>query len=103
MTKYWLSFRIADQTANGKTYNERYEAFKDSVEALSTTLWNETTSFYVFESEFDINALSTVLQAEIDESVDLFLIRQLDSQSARICGANRDHSIFVLMPYLKQI
>lgn len=102
MAKYWLSFRIADREVGGRTYNERYDDFKNLVEALSTTYWNETTSFYVFESEHGLNALTGALRSQIDEAYDLFIIRQLDNKAGRICGDYSDPSIFTLMPYLQK-
>lgn len=102
MAKYWLSFRIADREAGGRTYNERYDDFKNAVEALATTYWNETTSFYVFESQFGLIDLTRALQSQIHEDYDLFIIRELDRKAGMICGDYSDPSIFTLMPYLQK-
>jgi len=103
MAVYWLSFRIHDDAAKGKTYDERYGAFEESILAHSPTYWKETTSFIIFNSSADIDTIAANLKIIIDPAVDLFLLRKMNVKSARICGANHDPGIFNLITYLKQI
>jgi len=103
MTVYWITFRIAEKTINQRSYEERYEALQAAILGPAGTYWSEPTSFVAFDSPQSIDQISSACKAAIAPSVDLFLIRQMDSRVARICGANADKDIFRLMPYLKQI
>ena len=104
MTAYWLSYRIADDLQHRRTYEQRY---KDLIDALNKHIdglcWSETTSFIVFKSHDDITTIAQSLGTAIDQSYDLFIIRELEKQSAIICGFNSDNEIHKLMPYLKKL
>ena len=102
MAAYWITFRIAYESAGGRSYDDRYEAFTSAVVASASNYWAQTTSFYVIESSSSIDALTATLKREFAPSKDLFLIRQVDTKSARICGQNDDNDIFTLMPYLER-
>lgn len=101
MATYWITFRIADNTVGGRTYDDRYESFTTTILASSSSYWDQTTSFYIFESDLSIDALASILKMEIAPTCDLFVIRELGKHSARIYGHNDDKEIFVFMPYLK--
>jgi hypothetical protein len=104
MTSYWLSYRIADDIQHHPTYEQRYKALTDALSKhIDGLCWSETTSFIVFESHDDINAIAQSLESAIDTRYDLFLIRELERQSAIICGFNSDGEIHKLMPYLKKL
>jgi len=103
MKTYWVSYRIAADTLGGRTYEDRYNALVDGITEISPTWWGQTTSFYVFTSMQTIDAIAARLRPAIKPSHDLFLIRQLDTQAARICGKNEDQDIFTLIPYLQVV
>ena len=103
MAVYWITFRIAEKTINQRSYEERYEALQAAILGRAGTCWSEPTSFVAFDSPQSIDQIATACKAAIAPSADLFLIRQMDTKAARICGANADRDIFKLMPYLKQI
>lgn len=69
---YCISFRIADRTVNGKTYDERRQALIEAVRG-NNGFWDGTTSFLLTESTLDTNALtkraSVALSAEYDQLV----------------------------------
>lgn len=50
MATYCISFRIADQIANGRSYNERRQSLIDSATASDGGYWDSTTSFILVES-----------------------------------------------------
>jgi hypothetical protein len=102
MTTYWITFRIAYETVGGRSYDDRYEAFTNTVVANASNYWAQTTSFSVIESSLSIDTLTATLKREFSPSKDLFLIRQVDTKSAKICGQNDDNDIFTLMPYLER-
>lgn len=97
MAIYWISFRIAKREVNNRSYQQRHDGLEAAIEDVSTNYWKETTSFIVFETESDFNALARAIKGEISLEHDLFLIRRMDQKSAYICGDNDDPSIFDLM------
>ena len=103
MTVYWTSFRIANVTVGGQSYDQRYAALQEAVRVHVTKWWLEPISFIAFSSEHSINSIATACKRAIDPSYDLFLIREMDRKSAIICGKNDDDDIFDLMPYLETI
>ena len=60
-------------------------------------------SFIVFDSISSIDGLAYKFKATIAPSKDLFLLRVMDSRSARICGRITDQTIFMVMPYVEVI
>lgn len=103
MKTYWVSYRIADVTVDGRSYENRYNAFVDGITEILQTWWSETTSYYAFTSPKGIGDVAARLKAAIKPSHDLFLLREMDARAARICGKNDDQNIFKLMPYLQLV
>jgi hypothetical protein len=100
---FWLTFRLDDRAAVKPTYSERYKALQDAIKDVSTALWwKEPTSFVAFESELDIDGIVAILKKAIHTSHDVVLVREMNSKTARVCGAVADQDIFKLMPYLKK-
>jgi hypothetical protein len=69
---YCISFRIADRTVNGRTYDERRQSLIAAVRG-NNGFWDGTTSLLLVESTLDTNALtkraSAGLSAEYDQLV----------------------------------
>jgi hypothetical protein len=103
MAALWLTFRIADRTVGSLTYDDRLKALQEAVRLRASKWWRKPTSFIAFESSEDIGTLASACKSAIAPSHDLFLIREMDRQSAIICGNNDDDDIFKLMPYLKKL
>ena len=97
MTVYWLSFRLGNETTSKGSYADRYDALKLALGMASGEGWEEVTSFVVFESALSIDDVGQVAKGAIDPNVDLFLLREMERQSARICGNNGDPDISKLM------
>ena len=87
----------------GRTYEDRYLALKNEIEARSTKWWTEPTSFFLFDSPEATLDIARACRGAIAPSHDMFLIRTLDKQSAFICGAIEDNDVFDLIPYLKKL
>lgn len=106
MATYWLSFRLDDSRPRGRaTYDDRYADFVSAVyeHANPDMLWEETTSFYIFESSSALHSIARALKAAIDPDLDIFVLRSLDVQRAIACGAADDEKLSALMPYLRKI
>ncbi len=86
MPIYWLSFRVEENPGAGARRTALIDAAKQHCSDEKQRWWDETTSFIVFESGSDIDAICADLKAAIDPTKDLFLIRHMNSASARICG-----------------
>ena len=50
MSTYAVTFRIADKTVGGKSYQARYDALIKNIEAIQEGYWFDTTSFYLVGS-----------------------------------------------------
>ena len=103
MTSYWITFRIANRTVNGKTYDARYEALREAIRLRSSKWWLKPTSYIAFASQDEIDVLAKACKAAIAPEYDMFLMRKMDEKNAIICGANDDRDIYDLMPYLESI
>jgi hypothetical protein len=103
MAIYWITFHIEDEVVRNKNWNDRYNALIAAIDRNSTRWWFETTSFIAFESISSIDGLAYKFKAAIAPSKDLFLLRLMDSRSARICGRFTDQTIFKVMPYLEVV
>lgn len=47
---YVVTFRIANKTLGGRSYQDRYDALNDELRAGANGIWFDTTSFYVVGS-----------------------------------------------------
>ena len=109
MAVCWISFRIAKKDVGGKTYEQRYSALEQAIDDISTTVWKETTSFIIFETSTSFETAANNFKATIAPSTDLFLMRQMETKKATICGKYDDEDIFDLMvdaegtTYLKKL
>jgi len=103
VTTYWLTFRLSARSVNYITYDDRRQALLAAVERHSTDRWEEPTSFLAFRSGSTIEAISKACKLAIAPSWDMFLIREMDRQNARIGGLVLDRKIFQMMPYLKAV
>ena len=101
MAFYWMTFRIADKTINGRKYEQRYQDVVETVSINASKMWTEPTSFIAFESANSIQSLGQALVSAIAPTDDMFLIREVDKQSALLGGWNNDDKIFDMISYLK--
>jgi hypothetical protein len=57
MWTYYVTFRIANRTVEGKTYDERRAMLIANARKANGGFWDETTSFILVESHVDRRAL----------------------------------------------
>jgi hypothetical protein len=101
MAVFWLTFRLHEAKISGKSYEERYKALYAVIDNVSTQWWIETTSFIAFESAEGISTIAARCKRAIAPSHDVVLIRLMDTKTAYLVGTAEDHTIYQLMPYLK--
>ncbi|MDM9619062.1 hypothetical protein [Rhizobium sp. S96] len=74
MATYFLSFRIADKTVNGKTYSERREAMINAVHSQGNGFWEGTTSFICLESPLSTWNIAAKASAPLSKNDDMLVI-----------------------------
>ncbi len=74
MATYFLSFRIADKTVGGKTYNERREAMIDAVYTKGNGFWDGTTSFIIVNSSLNTSSIAAKAAAPLSKADDMLIV-----------------------------
>jgi hypothetical protein len=100
---YWISFRVANEQVGGRTYDQRLENLKDAIDDMSNGYWDETSSFYVIESEKTPAQVATALSAAIAPAADLILMRRLDGPDGYLIGKYKDDEVPGMRAYLKNL
>lgn len=83
MSTYVVTFRIANLTARGHTYDERRERLVENVLAEGAGYWDETTSFFFVESNKDTYAMSEALVVGLSSKHDIVVV--FDPQDMSAC------------------
>lgn len=74
MFTYCVTFRIADKTISGKTYDDRRDALMDNVRSKDQGFWEETTSFILVESELTTDAFAAKAAKGLSAKDDLVIV-----------------------------
>jgi len=95
---YWISFRVSyrqNVSNREEDYQERYNALNDAISkcAINSNVWKEATSFYLIESDKNINELATLIKSSIHDDEYVAIIRRIDYLSTRIIGKEYDATI----------
>lgn len=85
MTTYLMSFRIADKTVNGMTYNDRRQGMIDAVHTKGLGIWDGTTSFILVESMLDTQTITNRASASLSRNDDMLVVVS-DDMSMRHFG-----------------
>lgn len=99
MAVYWLTFRLETDP----TYSSRYDALIESIQAISSKWWMESSSFILFDSGKEIDAVAATAKKAVNAQKDLVLIGMPDYKSARVIGPVKDQDLFALMPFTKKV
>lgn len=86
MSTYCVTFRIADKTINGKTYDQRRQQLIDNVHAEGAGYWEETTSFFLKTSSMDTNEFSANACKGLSSQDDMVFIFDPADMSACYSG-----------------
>ncbi len=103
MKTFWVTFRIGDSIAGGRTYEQCYDAFTSAIAKYTDDYWDDPTSFAMFSTTGTIAQIALDCRPAISPTYDMFLIGELDKASAIVCGLGVDDAVFRLMPYAKHI
>lgn len=104
MATYCVSFRIANRTINGKSYDERRQRLIDNMTTKGLGFWDETTSFVLVESNLSTDEFATKACAGLSKRDDLVFLFDPDDSSAVYFGAlDRRDVLSSFFPYLKKL
>lgn len=98
---YWLSFRIH----NDSGYDAVYEDLREAIGSFAdkTTWWSETTSFYIFESDYSIGDIASGIKRSIRTDRDLVVIGMTNVKAGRVIGSVVDEDILSLIPFMRKV
>lgn len=97
---YWITFRIE----NDKTWQDRYDSLVEAVEENCDSVWDETTSFYLADSQLEIDPLGQRLVAGLNPRKDILVIRKLNVSVSRYFGAVKNLDLLkAFLPTLKKL
>lgn len=104
MKTYWITFRIADNTAGGRSYETRYEALSDAVhQHAATHWWAEPTSFWLVNSESSQAQIAASIKQAINTSADLAVIGMVDYKGIVVIGVvEKMKDLKALVPEIRQ-
>ncbi|WP_448031533.1 hypothetical protein [Bradyrhizobium liaoningense] len=84
---YCVSFRLADKTINGKTYEERRQQLIDNIYTDGCGYWDETTSFFLITSNLDTNNFAAKACRGLSATEDMIFVFDPTDMSACYFGA----------------
>lgn len=86
LCKYCISFRIADKTVNGKTYEDRWQSIMSAVRGTNG-FWDGTTSFVMAESTLNTKAFAETASAGLSAAHDQLIVFDPGDMSMAYFGA----------------
>lgn len=86
MFTYYITFRIADKTANGKTYDERRKSLIDAIRS-GGGYWEETTPFILVESKLHTAPLAKHASQGLSAKDDMLVVFDPSDMSCAYFGA----------------
>ena len=98
---YCVTFRIADETVNGRAYDERRQQLIDNVTAENAGYWAETTSFLLAESSLGTYEFAKKAHTGLSAKHDLVVVFDPEDMSAAYFGPLRH--VDVLKSFFPQL
>jgi hypothetical protein len=105
MNTYCVSFRIADRTVAGKTYQERYDCLMNnlkSTQVKGSGFWMEPTSFALVESHLDTESFAAKAVSGLDKKNDIVFVFDPQDMSARYIGVEHKDVLASFFPKAEQ-
>lgn len=94
MNTYAVTFRIANRTVGGRTYQDRYDALNAELQNSGGGLWFDTTSFYLVESDETTFEFGERLVRGLDETHDMLAAFDPKDMSACYFGNIAAEDVF---------
>ncbi|ERP87267.1 hypothetical protein Q669_10915 [Labrenzia sp. C1B10] len=86
MATYCVSFRLANKTIGGKSYDERRKLIETNVWAKGQGYWDETTSFILAGSDLDTFSFAKKASEGLGAKDDILLVFDPSDMSAAYFG-----------------
>ncbi|MBF2716879.1 hypothetical protein [Agrobacterium vitis] len=99
MAYYCISFRIADQTALGKSYDERRKALIEAAYDQKRGFWDSTTSFILIESSLDTVNFAKSVCASLSPQHDMAVV--FDPSDMSMCYFGQVNEANILESFFK--
>ena len=104
MATYWIAFRLFEGTVQKQPYTARYEALVAAIDNLAAgPVWKDPPCFALFQSTASPMEVAEFCEGAIVQSHDMFLVYEIDTDSAVICGDIHDEDIFKVLPYVQKL
>jgi hypothetical protein len=87
MSTYYVSTRIANKTIGGKSYDDRRNQMIENIHTDGAGFWQDTTSFYIVESNLNTDAFAAKASEGLSRSDDMLLVFDTSDMSASCFGA----------------
>lgn len=101
---YCVSFRLANKTINGKTYDERRQQLINNVHTETCGFWDETTSFFLITSGLDTNSFAVKACKGLSPTEVMVFLFDPSDQSACYFGAVKHPDVLrSFFPKLKKV
>lgn len=103
-SNYCVTFRIANRTIGGKTYDERRQQLIDNIYDKSGGYWEETTSFFFAGSQLDTPTFAAKACKGLSPENDLVVVFDPEDMSACYFGPveHRD-ALLSFLPKAKKL
>ncbi|WP_181706924.1 hypothetical protein [Chthonobacter rhizosphaerae] len=92
---YCVTFRIADKTVKGKTYNERRLRLIENARTNGLSFWDGTTSFILVESSLDTYGFAEMVFAGLSEADDMVFVFDPTDMSGAYFGVVPDRNVLL--------
>jgi len=84
---YCVTFRVANQTVGGRSYDERRQSIVEAVRTDGFGYWEETTSFFLVESNLDTPTFARAAAAGLSPAHDMLVAFDPSDMSSAYFGA----------------
>jgi hypothetical protein len=104
MSNYCVTFRLANKTIDGKTYDERREMLIENVRTEGMGYWDEPTSFFLAESNLHTEPFAAKACKGLSSTEDLVFVFDPTDMSACYFGAVKHVDVLKsFFPKLKKV
>jgi len=103
-SNYCVTFRIANKTVGGKTYDERRQQLIDNIYSTQGGYWEETTSFFFAGSALNTPAFAAKACEGLSAADDLVVVFDPTDMSASYFGPLKHGDVLrSFLPKLKKV
>lgn len=103
-SNYCITFRIANKTVGGKTYEDRRKLLMDNARTEKMGFWDETTSFVLAQSTLNTPDFAKRVCAGLSEADDLVVVFDPTDMSANYFGPLKHRDVLAsFFPKLKKL